>query len=313
MRLMEEKTSFKKPVLMLLLITPLLTELLSTNIAFPDILNPLIFLPLIVVYGFCALLIREASISWKLGLIGLFVLGLAYGIYNEGICAKTLLMHTDMPMEESYGHYGLVFGINLAWASFILIWHALHSVLYPLLIISCFYPRAQGKRWLSNRQIALALMLIALLGIVMFGAEFQAPFVFLPLFCVVIAILALLSAHMPKDPSFDYERRIKSVKPALLGISFFVPFMFVQVSLANAMVPLVGLYMAGILILGLYYAILKRNKWLAVQPLALFALGHYLADAIFGWFIGLYASPSLLFTHTIFVAALVMAIKKARG
>ena len=82
---------------------------------------------LLIIYGCAVLLIRELSVRWRLGLIGIFILGLAYGFYNEGIVTKTLLLSKTIPMNNFI--YPTKFGINWAWALFINVWHALHAVL----------------------------------------------------------------------------------------------------------------------------------------------------------------------------------------
>jgi len=72
-----------KPVLTLLLITPLLTELLSNNMSPQVFFNPVVFLLLTtVVYGFPVLLLREFACQYRLGISGLLCLGLVYGIIN---------------------------------------------------------------------------------------------------------------------------------------------------------------------------------------------------------------------------------------
>lgn len=40
---------------------------------------------LIVIYGVAALLIRELAVRWHLGIEGILILGIVFGIYNEGI------------------------------------------------------------------------------------------------------------------------------------------------------------------------------------------------------------------------------------
>ena len=111
-----------KALLTLILIIPFLTELMTYNMPVHIFFNPVTFLLLLVFYGLAVLIIRELSVRWKVGLIGIFIMGLGYGIYNEGIVAKTLFKTTTVPLTGAYGHYPLVLGLNWAFAIAILAW-----------------------------------------------------------------------------------------------------------------------------------------------------------------------------------------------
>ena len=50
------------------------------------------------------------SLRRQLGLAGLFVLGLVYGIFNEGIIAKTFYLATNVPINKFDG-YGYVLAL----------------------------------------------------------------------------------------------------------------------------------------------------------------------------------------------------------
>ena len=76
------KNGYLKPILTLVVIVPFLTELLSGNFTLSRFFIPPVFIAFIIAYGLAALLIRELAVKWKLGIEGIFILGLAYGIYN---------------------------------------------------------------------------------------------------------------------------------------------------------------------------------------------------------------------------------------
>jgi len=128
MRVFRDKTK----ALVLLLITPfLLTELLTGNIGFPYILDPATFITLIIVYGFPILIIRELVVRWQGGALSIFLLGLTYGLFNEGIIAKTLMMQQALPIPIMDG-YGYILGISIPFTLLIVPWHALYSVMFPI-------------------------------------------------------------------------------------------------------------------------------------------------------------------------------------
>ena len=128
-----------KPVLSLLLLAPFLTELLSGNLPASQFFQPQVYVFLATVgYGFPILLLREFAVRRRLGLAGLFMLGLVYGIFNEGILARTFYLASNVPIKTFDG-YGYVFGVAIPWAITISIWHALHSFVYPIVAVSYFF------------------------------------------------------------------------------------------------------------------------------------------------------------------------------
>ena len=107
------------------------------------------------------LLVRELAVRWNCGVLGLFSLGLAYSIFNEGLLAKTLILEKGLPVPQ-YDQYGCVLGISLPWAAGIGTWHAYASVIFPILFTHYFFPKAREKPWLSAK-IALVLGLLLML------------------------------------------------------------------------------------------------------------------------------------------------------
>src|SRR5438046_10608265 len=83
------------PILFLLLLTPGIPEYLSASsqITLLVVFPPLFFLLLaanIGLYGSGVILIREAMIRWKKGWASVFLLGVAYGIVEEGLALWSL-------------------------------------------------------------------------------------------------------------------------------------------------------------------------------------------------------------------------------
>ena len=132
-----------------LLLTPgPLAEVLSQNVQLFTFLQPVPFLLVTLTYGVPVLVIRELSVARELDEVGLVVLGLAYGILNEGVLAKTLTLPEGAPLHDFAG-YGQVGPIQGGWSVFIIVWHALHSVLYPILLTRWMFPAASGRRWFA--------------------------------------------------------------------------------------------------------------------------------------------------------------------
>src|SRR5208283_1563569 len=129
-----------KPIVALLLLTPFLTELLSGSQPAAKFFQPQVLLFLATVgYGIPVLLLREFAVRHRLGILGLLALGFVYGVFNEGIIAKTFYLATNVPVNNFDG-YGCVYGIAIPWAVTISTWHARHALLYPIVAIYYFFP-----------------------------------------------------------------------------------------------------------------------------------------------------------------------------
>jgi len=307
-----ENKEYLKPILTLVLIVPFLTELLSGNFTLSKFFIPQALLIFIIIYGLAALLIRELAIKWKLGIEGIFILGLAYGIYNEGICAKTLLMAENVPLAKSFGHYSLFWGINFAWAIAIVVWHSLHAVLYPILIVTLLYPTVHKDSWLNRKWTIIFTVLVVGLGVLMFFTtpQFQAPVIYLPVFIIVVGLLAFLSKLVPKTYLSELPNYNIGIKSAILGF-FFISYILGSTILGGLKAPTFVLYIYAALIIFIFYKIIKAKKWLSPQALVLFALGNYLADALFLFLEGLKGNNSeKRIAGVIFILVFIVAIFK---
>src|ERR1017187_695484 len=162
-----------KPIVALLLVTPFLTELLSGSLPAPKFFQPQLFLFLATVgYGFPILLLRELAVRLQRGILGLLALGFVYGIFNEGIIAKTFYLATNVPVKNFDG-YGYVGGIAIPWAITISIWHALHSFLYPIVAIYHFFPNHRETPWLNRREIVWLAVPTVVIGTLIFSHHGQ--------------------------------------------------------------------------------------------------------------------------------------------
>src|SRR5260370_5087519 len=103
-----------KPVITLMLITPFLTEVLTTNVSITAMLHPKVLLAMMTIgYGFAVLVLRELAIRIKAGVASMVLLGLIYGIYNEALIPKTFLRVYGLPINM-YDSFGLCVGVERA-------------------------------------------------------------------------------------------------------------------------------------------------------------------------------------------------------
>src|SRR5207245_3857364 len=108
------------PLLFLLLLTPGIPEYLSASSQLTLlVISPLIFFGLLLanlgLYGSGVILIREAMIRWKKGWASVFLLGVAYGIVEEGLAVWTLFNHLAQTVGV-LGFYGHWLGVYSIWS-----------------------------------------------------------------------------------------------------------------------------------------------------------------------------------------------------
>src|SRR5512135_1878497 len=96
--------SSRKALLALVLLAPVLTEVATGNTPLRAYLDPRIALFLTLAYSVPAVVIRELAVRRRLSVGGVFLLGLAYGIWNEGLLAQTLIRAEHVPIDR-FDHY----------------------------------------------------------------------------------------------------------------------------------------------------------------------------------------------------------------
>jgi uncharacterized membrane protein (UPF0136 family) len=274
----------KLAALFLLLATGPLAEVLSQNVPLLTFLQPVPFLLVTLSYGVPVLLIREVVVARQLNDVAVVLLGLAYGILNEGIVAKTLTQPDGAPLEAFAG-YGQLGALQGGWAFFILFWHSLHSVLYPILLSRWLFPAAADRRWFASGRARwlLYVLVVALIGLC--SLYFLNPvrsdvgiFLFYVVTILGLAGIALRFCKARETAPISLPAKT-SLKPALLGgcMLFFYVFQF----WSPTHVPFALFFAASIGIIGFSVASIVRARWRPLPEVLLFGLGDYLTFSSF--------------------------------
>ncbi len=121
---------------------------MSSSMPIPEFLIG--WLPVAVLYGCGALLIREAAVRWGTGWTAVILLGLAYGIYEEGLVVRSFF---DPEWQDlgALGVYGRAGGVNWLWAELLTLFHAAVPVASTLLIADVVFPGQRHRPWLQRR------------------------------------------------------------------------------------------------------------------------------------------------------------------
>jgi hypothetical protein len=265
-----------KPLITLLLITPILTELLTNNISVFHFFKPKLFFILIVlVYG-PALLLRELAVRWNLSLAGYILLGLVYGIYNEGLVAKTFFQSNIA--NTAFDNYGMVWHINLTWAAVIIVFHAFYAFLFPLLIVYNIFPKLAFTPWI-NKKWWLGISAVAFLYISY--AFLKNTWPASPLhYVVLIAVMAglIIIAKYFKAASITDGKKKRFWLPICYGIIFVASTFALADIIARSRVHFL-LFIAYAIINLLTFVILLNKKY-SIWLLLMFGLSAQAGFAI---------------------------------
>jgi len=272
-----------KPVVTLLAITPFLTELLSNNLPPSVFFKPLNYLFLATIgYGFPVLLLREWACTKRMGLAGLLCLGFAYGIINEGILAKTYFLSTHVPIG-TFDNYGRWWGISVPWAITITVWHAFHSLCYPILMTYYFFPGHREERWLSRRGALWLFAVTALLSAAIFFTHSPGhPAGSISRFAFLVGCMGLLALGAAWISGWTRICDMNSprLKPILRGAGAPLLLLLLPVLMSGAKVSPPALEGYFALALFLIFRWLWKHREASVAGCVLFAAGDDLMLAL---------------------------------
>src|SRR5438132_7842229 len=197
------------PLLFLLLLTPGIPEYLSASSQLTLlVISPLIFFGLLAanlgLYGSGVILIREAMIRWKKGWASVFLLGVAYGIVEEGIALWTLFNPLAQPVGN-LGFYGHWLGVNWVWTVGLLIFHSVYSIDLPIFLFCLGFPELKSKSLVSGAGLTFSIFGLTFNCFPLFVLDsltyrnYNSGGVLLIFSGVVIAVLVFAARKLPGD------------------------------------------------------------------------------------------------------------------
>ncbi|MFG1965912.1 hypothetical protein [Nonomuraea sp. NPDC049028] len=177
--------------LLLAVITPLVAELTLGNPPLSQIWLMLLWVP---IYGAGTVLIRELVRRRGAGWLSILLLGLAYGIVEEGLALQALSSPT---LYGVAGWAPRILGLNSAYTELNLPYHAVFSVALPILLVDLVFPGMRDRPYLKRTGLVVtgvvfvlgaALLRLSVTGFIDPG--YQAP---LPVVAGCLAAVALLA------------------------------------------------------------------------------------------------------------------------
>jgi hypothetical protein len=160
------------PWLALLLLAPAMGELLSGSSPPAEFFQPFGFTIMVALYGCGALVCRELKVRWRKGVGTLVLLGCGYGVLEEALMVASFYNPSWMDLGALAG-FGRSWGVNWVWAAELTIYHALFSVVTPVLLVELAYPSRKSEPWLTDwrlKIVAAVLLLDVVAGFVLFGS-----------------------------------------------------------------------------------------------------------------------------------------------
>lgn len=307
-----------KPIFTLMFLSPFLAEVLSGSFPITAFITaPVLFLLFLTVgYGFPVLVIRELYIRKNVSFLGLFILGVGYGLINEGLFAQTIFFPFHSPIA-SFGTYGLIDNIRIPFALTISVWHAFFAVVFPIILAHSLFPQQRDIPWLSTKTAWILGVLSIIFGCLGFftnlhPSEFaEMPgsftgnvhhFIFLAVSLISLFILGLMNKKkMPRE--------IASTKGRLCfyGVLIFLTTIPLPTVLAGLKVPVIlflGYFLFFFIGIIYYTSFLSR---IPAQSQTVVALAGEVALSIFGALLGffilgnLFQGVFLLLLMTLFI------------
>jgi hypothetical protein len=167
------RATIGSPAFVLFFLSPAVGELLSGSSPPAEFFNPLGFAVSALVYGGGAILAREFAARWGKGWGAILLLGLAYGIVEEGLMVKSFFDPGWGDLGPLTG-YGRWLGVNWVWSLHLVLYHAAFSIAIPILLVELMFRERRSESWVSTKKLAVTAALFV--GACAFGFFIMAPY-----------------------------------------------------------------------------------------------------------------------------------------
>ena len=222
-----------KPIIFLLLVAPFTGEVLSTSTPLFALVNPLILIPLMLLYGLGALIIREFLVKWKKGLISLLLWGAAYGIIEEALILRSVFNPNWTTGDLMV--YGRVWGINCVWTIGVVIYHMLFSITTPIMLSHLAFPEVAKENWLGRKTLLISIFLFSFVAAPLFYhiSSYNQPIIQYTLFAVITVLLIFLGKKTHSVESSELPTLPTSTRKIFFWGATFTPLFFLTQFIAQ--------------------------------------------------------------------------------
>ncbi|MFE6450313.1 hypothetical protein [Nocardiopsis dassonvillei] len=181
------------PPLVLLVLSPFVGEYLLGNITPEPATWAFMLLPLVLLYGGGALLIREVTRRLGRGYPTMFVLAVGYGLIEEGIVLGTLFNREYLGLGLLEYGWTPELGTSPVWSSYVVGIHSVWSILVPIVLVELLFPARAREPWLRVPG-TVGVAVVYLLGGALLGLGNYYTYRFFASPAQVAVVLALVAA-----------------------------------------------------------------------------------------------------------------------
>jgi hypothetical protein len=166
-------------------------EILTGSTSVEGILEyPLSFFSGLAFYGFQVAIIADISARYNLSLGTIYILGLIYGVLEEGIAIFT------METTSTHKLWLTAYGLNLTWTIYVMMLHAMVTVITTMFILRVLWPKRIRNGILSRSNYIIIIPIIMVLYYFMMASSISAGRVpgIMPVLILILLIIILIFA-----------------------------------------------------------------------------------------------------------------------
>jgi hypothetical protein len=221
------------PAALVLFFLPAISvELLTGDTPLDVYLGPITFVILNLTYGGTLVVLRETVMRWGKGFPSILLLAAGYGMVNEAIDTKGFFApHFYAVAGSGLEGFGRHFGINVPWALYISIFHAIFSIMVPLVLVEAVF--RDQKTWIGKKLYVTLIIAVLACSIFSFEVISLGPDFYhyqegpgpISLILALMATLIFLARVIPPFETHRWQVRINAVVLFLGGGIFTVAFL----------------------------------------------------------------------------------------
>ncbi len=250
--------SLSVTILLIAVISFFGAEILTGSTSVEGILQyPLSFFLGLAFYGFQVAIIADISARYSLNLGTIYILGLIYGVLEEGIAIFT------METTSTHKLWLTAYGLNLTWTVYVMMLHAMVTVITTLFILRVLWPKRLRSPLLSRSNYIMIIPITIVIYYFMMISSISAGRVpgIMPVLILILLIIILIFAAWKN--SILVKGGKKEVLNTQLAYGVLIPFaggMVLPFILGNRLFMLLIPETLGLLLL-MIYLFLYFNKF----------------------------------------------------
>lgn len=205
----------------LFLLSPVLGELVSAYLAPLTFFNPLFFTITVVPYGCGALIARELVVRYHKGWVSLLILGLAFGLFFEGIVTR-IVFRGNWEDLGALSEYGRHYGFNWMLAEGVVQFQGVLSIFAAVMLANLIYHDQRHESWIDTKTLVYCMIALpAWTLVISLFSPYMPPISGALALIAVTAGLIAVALAIPQHP-FKRKRKggkLKSVaRPWKFGV-----------------------------------------------------------------------------------------------